>query len=130
MMHDERELDRRRLRADLTVRLAVVFVVLFVSILLATLAVLTLQARQEIVSNGELSSEVLETQRILIDCTTPPGECYTQGQKRTAEAVQGINRGNLIAVAAVLSCQDQGRAEAEEILACAESVIVRLESSN
>lgn len=123
------ELDKRRLRADLVVRLAVVFVALFVSVLLATLSILTVQARQDIVSNGELSEEVLKTQELLIDCTTPPGECYRRGEQRTAEAVFGINEGNLLAVAAVLSCQERGHVGAKKILACADRVIARLQAS-
>ena len=55
------------------------------------------------------------TNQRLIDCTTPTGECYKQGQKRTARAVSDI--GKVAAYAA--ACADQpGRQGQAEVLEC------------
>lgn len=42
------------------------------------------------------------------DCTTPGGQCFEQSQKRTGQAVAGINQGTLAVIVAALSCQDDG----------------------
>lgn len=51
-------------------------------------------------------------------CTTPGGECYQAGTKRTAKAVVGINEGTLRVVAAALSCQSDGVMEQRELIRC------------
>lgn len=40
-----------------------------------------------------------EQRGILVDCTSPGGECYERGQERTGEAVGNINRIVVLAAA-------------------------------
>lgn len=123
---DHPDLDRQKLRSDMVTRVAIVLVALTTVATLFLLAFLAFQAREQAVANGVINREVLATQHLLADCTTPGGKCYREGQERTAKAVQGINRGNLIAVAAVLDCRGKGNRSAQEILACAESLVADL----
>lgn len=125
---DHPDLDRQKLFSDMVTRVAIVLVTLTIVSTLTLLAFLVYQARDQTVANGTLTKEVLATQHLLADCTTPGGECFREGQDRTAKAVQGINKGNLIAVAAVLDCRGKGHETAQEILACAERLVDALMS--
>jgi hypothetical protein len=48
------------------------------------------------------------TVRLIEDCTKPTGHCFKQGQRRTAQAVLGINGNTLHVIVAALTCQSQG----------------------
>ena len=86
------------------------------------LAVLVIGIIGIIVQTYSLAATIREQQKVtattnerLIDCTTPSGECYKQGQKRTARAVSDI--GKVAAYAA--ACADQaGRQGEAEVLEC------------
>jgi hypothetical protein len=54
----------------------------------------------------------------LLDCTDPKGKCYLEGQKRTGEAVAGINEITLKVVTAALACRDDGLTEYKELSKC------------
>jgi hypothetical protein len=55
------------------------------------------------------------TNERIVDCTTPGGKCYQQGQKRTGAAVADILKGATYAIA----CADKRGVQTEaEIQAC------------
>jgi hypothetical protein len=69
-----------------------------------------------------------QTRDRIADCTTPGGECYQEGQKRTGEAIQilyeqGIAREKITrtVVRLAAACADKpGSQTAQEILLCIE----------
>lgn len=64
------------------------------------------------------------TNKQVLDCTQPTGECYRESQKRSADVVGSINEISLYAAA----CADQsGVQTVEEIQSC---VIARLSKSH
>lgn len=62
------------------------------------------------------------SRRQLVDCTTPSGECYKEGQKRTAEAIQALIADNQLTrdtvIAAITCGQDPANDTKGEVLAC------------
>lgn len=52
------------------------------------------------------------------DCTTPGRECFDDSQRRTGEAVAGINQGTLAVIVAALSCQAEGITEQRALARC------------
>jgi hypothetical protein len=59
----------------------------------ASLTVLMLQ-QASILHNGEISKQSVD---ILVDCTTPQGECYKSGNKSQSSAVRSINEVSILA---------------------------------
>lgn len=60
----------------------------------------------------------------LLDCTTPGGECYEQGQKTTGDAVTNIVDISRLASIAAAYCTDQsGSQSLKEIQTCTEQVL-------
>lgn len=74
--------------------------------------------RQTQVDNTAKVDNTAEAVRLIKDCTDPSGDCYQRGQKRTAEAIVGINEGTLHVVVAALSCQADGITEREALARC------------
>lgn len=78
----------------------------------AWLALQSSQQSEESTRQSEQNYQVLQSikdvNHRLIDCTEPGGECYRQGQSRTAKAVVGINEGTLRVIVAALACQESG----------------------
>lgn len=79
---DRPELVRKRARSILITRVAQVAVVIVVLVLLTFLAVTAWEGHT--------------TRKTLIDCTAPTGQCYKEGQERTAEVVARINKDGVI----------------------------------
>lgn len=52
------------------------------------------------------------------DCTTPGRECFEAQQRRTGDAVVGVNQGTLAVIAAALSCQADGITEESALARC------------
>ncbi len=52
------------------------------------------------------------------DCTTPGRPCYEDAQRRTGEAVAGINQGTLAVITAALSCQADGITDQKALSRC------------
>lgn len=87
-----------------------------------TLAALAIGMIYAIVQTYSLTAAIREQQKAnvsvnnrLIDCTTPGGTCYRQGQERTGAAVADILKGATYAIA----CADKRGVQTEaEIQAC------------
>lgn len=54
----------------------------------------------------------------IADCTEPTGECYQDGQKRTAHAVGILTESTQRIIAAALSCQADGVTEQQALIEC------------
>lgn len=71
-------------------------------------------------------TEIAETNRsngaLLLDCTTPEGQCYRDGQARTGEAIGTINEVTILAAACVKIPTNNTEAE---IRACIEAGLDR-----
>lgn len=67
---------------------------------------------KEAAENAARSAERIE------DCTTPGRKCFDDSQKRTAEAIVGINEGTLRVIVAAISCQDDGITEQRALSIC------------
>jgi len=102
--------DLRRKRA-LAIMLQRATIALFVIYCIATMGMLLWLGVQ-----GNAS------RRQLVDCTTPHGKCYQEGQKRTAEAIQALINDNELTretvIAAIACGQDPANDTKEEVLAC------------
>jgi hypothetical protein len=72
------------------------------------IAYLALKGSDQSAANFDELKQIEAVSKRLIDCTEPGGKCFEEGQKRTAEAVVGINEGTLRVIVAALSCQDDG----------------------
>lgn len=108
------EIEGKRVRALLAQRLAVALLLLFIVISLG------LTAYNAIVG--------IATRAALLDCTTPGGECYKEGQRRTAEAIRQLVEANEageqttreIVILAADCADNEGVDTADEIEACVE----------
>lgn len=109
---DRPELVKKRARALIVQRLAAAALAVFV------IASLTLTAYNAIVG--------IATRAALLDCTTPGGQCYQEGQKRTAEAIRQLVEANEagevttreIVILAADCADNPGVDTADEIEAC------------
>ncbi len=54
-------------------------------------------------------------------CTTPGQECYEDQQRRTGDAVAGINQGTLAIIVAAISCQADGIIDEKPLARCTAS---------
>lgn len=105
-----------RMRALLAVFL--VFALFAFAAGVISIAYLAVQTNERQDQNQELLREVKSTNKRLIDCTTPGGECYAEGQKNTGKAIMGINEGTMRVIVAALSCQADGITEEQELAVC------------
>lgn len=120
---------RRRGQVIAATRLAWVAAAVFVVANLAVQTVLGLQQQQQLAQdeerieqneaiqqfilnqareNAQIGRDARDAARRIVDCTTPGGDCYQEGQRRTTEAVVGINEGTLRVIVAALTCQAEG----------------------
>lgn len=76
------------------------------------------QANEQSKSNFDVITSVEDTQRRIISCTEPGGRCFKDGEKRTAEAVVGIEAGTLRVIVAALSCQADGIRDEKPLAEC------------
>lgn len=104
--HDH-ELARKIGRAELARRLLLGFLVLGVLALLVMQTIVILQVRHSQLEGTPVGKRLLASSDRILDCTDggdketgrPPGECFVESQKRTADAVGDINRVVVIAAA-------------------------------
>lgn len=86
----------------------------FVAILLLTAVLLV---RQTQLDNARRAEDTRELAEQIKSCTTPGGECFQRGEKRTAAAVGAIGVVNKRSAAAAASCA-QTRSKYQAILDC------------
>lgn len=124
MTGEEDQLPREaRVRALVAAALALLLVTALVSIgAVAYLTVRAADSSEEATSQSiDNSVELRELQAIskrLVDCTEPGGECFEAAQKRTGEAIVGINEGTLAVIVAAISCQGDGITEKRALARC------------
>ena len=81
---------------------------LLFGIVVVGVIVTTLQTRGLVGAIRETQKNNTSTFDLLVDCTSPGGDCFEAGQKRTGEAVGGINQSTADVIVAALSCQADG----------------------
>jgi uncharacterized protein HemX len=98
------DLERRKARAELLARTAVVLVIAATLVVLAGLVVIVAQnrditdamrAQQErnastLRQTKRSAEQARRTARVIRDCTTPGGECYARGQAQTGQAISDL----------------------------------------
>lgn len=99
---DARVRDRKLLRAVIVGFSAVVLVLIVGLVFLAYRQAVTNDATQD-------------ARRTIVDCVTPAGKCYQDGQKRTADIVGKVLQGSIIA--AVCANQETSGTPAEQVRA-------------
>ena len=78
---------------------------LFVVVLLVVVAVLTVtitQIRSTQLEGTPTGKKLVRSADRILDCTDPDGQCYKDGQERTAQVVGDIGAGNVLAVVCAL----------------------------
>lgn len=94
-----------------------VLVVLLVGTIVQTY-VLTETIRENQRDSARRGKQIVAAVRIIRGCTEADGECFRDGQKRTAAAVNGVNAATLAVVAAAFSCYDDGYTDKVALTAC------------
>jgi hypothetical protein len=115
----DRHVDEFTERPDLRKKRAITIAVQRITVALGILyCVLTMTMLLILAYQGQ------EQRNSLTDCTTPSGECYKNGQRRTQEAIQALINDNELTratvVAAVACAQDRTNVTKSDILACIE----------
>lgn len=78
----------------------VIFAGLLLTLLSAVLSAAGMWSLRSIASsNKATNANTNQVTKAILDCTDPTGECFQQGQARTAEAVGNINRVVVLAAA-------------------------------
>jgi hypothetical protein len=102
------ELRKKRAMAMIVQRLMIALVVMYCFTTLTLLLVLGYQSQEQ--------------RNNLLDCTTPEGQCYQDGQRRTKEAIEALINDNQLTrdtvVVAVACAQDRTNVSEEDILHC------------
>lgn len=115
MTHNS-DLDRRKMQANLAMRVLVALMAVTLVAVVALFSTLALLNRQTLTS--------------ITDCTQPGGHCYQRGQKQTAKVVVGIQDSTLRVVTAVAGCQSRDRdASPAQLRQCAIRILQRAEKS-
>lgn len=76
----------------------------------------------------ELSTDVKTTNDRLLDCTQPPGKCLEESQKRTGEAISGINDRTYRLIVAGIACQSDGITDEKPLARCIVARAQRLQA--
>lgn len=95
-----------------------VFIPVLVALLASSLVILSLvrlaqtsslveEIRRAQVTNTQTLNNSDETLQVVKDCTQPTGQCFKDGQARTAEAVSSINQ--VVILAAACASQEHGQ---------------------
>lgn len=108
---------RRQLTGALLGTLIGVLVVGLIVLLVSTWQ-LTTALREGQKDSAERGKAIVRSTELIEDCTQPDGECFQEGQRRTAEAVIGINDNNRATIAAALACQADGITEERDFARC------------
>lgn len=74
--------------------------------MLLSVPIVTAQIRATQLDRQPQTEKNDETLAVIRDCTQPTGQCFKDGQKRTAEAVSQIGAGNILAVVCALAVPD------------------------
>ena len=93
----------RRVRAAIYATLGFLVALIIVWLLFVTVALLK-QAQ----TNGDIAESGRRAAQRIEDCTTPGNPCYQVGQDRTGRAIVGVQADTIKAVAAGLSCRQDG----------------------
>jgi len=104
-------------RAALWTRILVVSGIVFSVVVAILLLATVLIVRQTQVDNAERAEDTKVLAEQIKSCTTPGGECFQRGERRTAKAVGAIGAVNKRSAAAAAACA-QTRREYRAILRC------------
>lgn len=82
-------------------------------------AVTVNEIREAQITNTERAKNTADVVEFILGCTDPDGECYKDGQRRTAEAVGSITDVSARAAAYAAACADErGRQTQDQIFRC------------
>lgn len=101
-MTPEDEQARRVARASFVSRLFVIVFGASLALALVAVVVLALSIRSTQIEGTPTGKKLMASSNRILDCTDPSGECFKQGQRRTAKAVGDINAASLLVVVCAL----------------------------
>lgn len=109
---------QRETRARALTLAAIVLLLATTIVSIAAVGYLALRSVNQSEDNAAQLASIATVNDRLVDCTEPGGKCFEAGQKRTQDAVVGINKGTLAVIVAALSCQDDGITEQRALARC------------
>lgn len=93
----------RRVRVAIYAALGFLVALLTIWLLFVTVALL-----QQAKTNGRIAATGAQAAQRVEDCTTPGNACYQVGEDRLARAIDGVQADTIRAVAAGISCRQDG----------------------
>lgn len=89
-------------RAELVKRVLIVVTAVAVMVVLGLQVALLNQVRRTQIEGTPTGRKLVAASDQILSCTDPTGECYQEGQRRTATAVSDISASNILAVVCAL----------------------------